>query len=60
MVSSGLQEKGSLLNFRGGIRRPAEMSWLSPVQWAKWTWSAVTGGAGDDGQLGAKDEGEDK
>uniref|UniRef100_A0A3Q3JRD2 Transforming acidic coiled-coil-containing protein C-terminal domain-containing protein n=1 Tax=Monopterus albus TaxID=43700 RepID=A0A3Q3JRD2_MONAL len=26
------------------------MSWLSPVQWAKWTWSAVTGGAGDDGQ----------
>lgn len=30
------------------------MSWLSPVQWAKWTWSAVTGGAGDE----AKDEGE--
>ncbi|KAM7391870.1 hypothetical protein PAMP_022521 [Pampus punctatissimus] len=26
------------------------MSWLSPVQWAKWTWSAVTGGAGEDGQ----------
>ncbi|XP_017269414.1 transforming acidic coiled-coil-containing protein 1 isoform X3 [Kryptolebias marmoratus] len=26
------------------------MSWLSPVQWAKWTWSAVTGGSGDDGQ----------
>nr|XP_057927542.1 transforming acidic coiled-coil-containing protein 1-like isoform X2 [Doryrhamphus excisus] len=26
------------------------MSWLSPVQWAKWTWSAVTGVAGDDGQ----------
>ncbi|XP_057688125.1 transforming acidic coiled-coil-containing protein 1-like isoform X1 [Corythoichthys intestinalis] len=25
------------------------MSWLSPVQWAKWTWSAVTGGSGDDG-----------
>ncbi|XP_077570861.1 transforming acidic coiled-coil-containing protein 1-like isoform X1 [Stigmatopora nigra] len=24
------------------------MSWLSPVQWAKWTWSAVTGGSGDD------------
>ncbi|KAM9810930.1 transforming acidic coiled-coil-containing protein 1-like [Neosynchiropus ocellatus] len=21
------------------------MSWLSPVQWAKWTWSAVTGAA---------------
>uniref|UniRef100_A0ACB8EXE4 Uncharacterized protein n=1 Tax=Sphaerodactylus townsendi TaxID=933632 RepID=A0ACB8EXE4_9SAUR len=21
-------------------------SWLSPVQWAKWTWSAVRGGAG--------------
>jgi len=20
------------------------MSWLSPVQWAKWTWSAVRGG----------------
>uniref|UniRef100_A0A3P9KSX8 Transforming acidic coiled-coil-containing protein C-terminal domain-containing protein n=1 Tax=Oryzias latipes TaxID=8090 RepID=A0A3P9KSX8_ORYLA len=35
------------------------MSWLSPVQWAKWTWSAVTGGAGDDGQLRAKDERED-
>lgn len=30
------------------------MSWLSPVQWAKWTWSAVTGGAEDE----AKDEGE--
>uniref|UniRef100_A0A3Q4GDJ1 Transforming acidic coiled-coil-containing protein C-terminal domain-containing protein n=1 Tax=Neolamprologus brichardi TaxID=32507 RepID=A0A3Q4GDJ1_NEOBR len=26
------------------------MSWLSPVQWAKWTWSAVTGGSADDGQ----------
>uniref|UniRef100_A0A8D3AIA2 Transforming acidic coiled-coil-containing protein C-terminal domain-containing protein n=1 Tax=Scophthalmus maximus TaxID=52904 RepID=A0A8D3AIA2_SCOMX len=26
------------------------MSWLSPVQWAKWTWSAVTGAAGEDGQ----------
>ncbi|XP_040897638.1 transforming acidic coiled-coil-containing protein 1-like isoform X2 [Toxotes jaculatrix] len=35
------------------------MSWLSPVQWAKWTWSAVTGGAGDDGQPRAKDDGED-
>ncbi|KAM3867536.1 transforming acidic coiled-coil-containing protein 1-like [Diretmus argenteus] len=37
------------------------MSWLSPVQWAKWTWSAVTGGAGDEddgqaGQLGIKDD----
>ncbi|XP_029016857.1 transforming acidic coiled-coil-containing protein 1-like isoform X5 [Betta splendens] len=28
------------------------MSWLSPVQWAKWTWSAVTGGSGDDGPTG--------
>uniref|UniRef100_A0A667YLP4 Transforming acidic coiled-coil-containing protein C-terminal domain-containing protein n=1 Tax=Myripristis murdjan TaxID=586833 RepID=A0A667YLP4_9TELE len=28
------------------------MSWLSPVQWAKWTWSAVTGGTGDEGQAG--------
>ncbi|XP_071338917.1 transforming acidic coiled-coil-containing protein 1-like isoform X2 [Trachinotus anak] len=35
------------------------MSWLSPVQWAKWTWSAVTGGAGDDGQPRARDDGED-
>ncbi|KAG7280902.1 hypothetical protein CRUP_009188, partial [Coryphaenoides rupestris] len=25
------------------------MSWLSPVQWAKWTWSAVTGAPGDEG-----------
>ncbi|KAM8866105.1 transforming acidic coiled-coil-containing protein 1-like [Synchiropus picturatus] len=24
------------------------MSWLSPVQWAKWTWSAVTGAATND------------
>ncbi|XP_048114130.1 transforming acidic coiled-coil-containing protein 1 isoform X2 [Alosa alosa] len=23
------------------------MSWLSPVSWAKWTWSAVRGGAGE-------------
>uniref|UniRef100_A0A1A7WHC0 Transforming, acidic coiled-coil containing protein 1 n=1 Tax=Iconisemion striatum TaxID=60296 RepID=A0A1A7WHC0_9TELE len=30
------------------------MSWLSPVQWAKWTWSAVTGGTGEDGQPGGK------
>ncbi|XP_028269493.1 transforming acidic coiled-coil-containing protein 1-like isoform X2 [Parambassis ranga] len=36
------------------------MSWLSPVQWAKWTWTAVTGTAGgDDGQLMAKDNRED-
>ncbi|XP_068994484.1 transforming acidic coiled-coil-containing protein 1-like isoform X2 [Embiotoca jacksoni] len=35
------------------------MSWLSPVQWAKWTWSAVTGGAEDDGQPAAKDNRED-
>ncbi|XP_034728628.1 transforming acidic coiled-coil-containing protein 1-like isoform X2 [Etheostoma cragini] len=31
------------------------MSWLSPVQWAKWTWSAVTGGAGDEGEPRPKD-----
>ncbi|KAM6930206.1 transforming acidic coiled-coil-containing protein 1-like [Xenentodon cancila] len=31
------------------------MSWLSPVQWAKWTWSAVTGGV----ELGEKDDRED-
>uniref|UniRef100_A0A3P8NCW8 Transforming acidic coiled-coil-containing protein C-terminal domain-containing protein n=1 Tax=Astatotilapia calliptera TaxID=8154 RepID=A0A3P8NCW8_ASTCA len=35
------------------------MSWLSPVQWAKWTWSAVTGGSADDGQPAAKNNGED-
>ncbi|XP_054466524.1 transforming acidic coiled-coil-containing protein 1-like isoform X2 [Anoplopoma fimbria] len=35
------------------------MSWLSPVQWAKWTWSAVTRGAGDEGQPRSKDDGED-
>ncbi|CAG5922784.1 unnamed protein product [Menidia menidia] len=35
------------------------MSWLSPVQWAKWTWSAVTGGGGDDGQPTAKEENSD-
>lgn len=35
------------------------MSWLSPVQWAKWTWSAVTGGAGDDGQRTGREEKED-
>ncbi|KAG7490641.1 hypothetical protein JOB18_039695 [Solea senegalensis] len=31
------------------------MSWLSPVQWAKWTWSAVSGSPGEAG----KDDGED-
>ncbi|TMS03395.1 Transforming acidic coiled-coil-containing protein 1 [Larimichthys crocea] len=35
------------------------MSWLSPVQWAKWTWSAVTGGVGDEGQPRSKDDGVD-
>ncbi|XP_041643940.1 transforming acidic coiled-coil-containing protein 1-like [Cheilinus undulatus] len=35
------------------------MSWLSPVQWAKWTWSAVTGSGGEDGQPGSKEDGED-
>ncbi|XP_059193782.1 transforming acidic coiled-coil-containing protein 1-like isoform X2 [Centropristis striata] len=35
------------------------MSWLSPVQWAKWTWSAVTGAAGDEGQPGSRDDGGD-
>ncbi|XP_075889307.1 transforming acidic coiled-coil-containing protein 1-like isoform X1 [Nelusetta ayraudi] len=34
------------------------MSWLSPVQWAKWTWSAVTGVSGDDGQPEAQDHDE--
>ncbi|KAK9522700.1 hypothetical protein VZT92_019148 [Zoarces viviparus] len=34
------------------------MSWLSPVQWAKWTWSAVTGGAEDEGQPRSRDDGE--
>lgn len=24
------------------------MSWLSPVSWAKWTWTAVRGGEGED------------
>ncbi|XP_037338837.1 transforming acidic coiled-coil-containing protein 1-like isoform X1 [Pungitius pungitius] len=35
------------------------MSWLSPVQWAKWTWSAVTGAAEDEGQPRPRDDGED-
>ncbi|XP_074525984.1 transforming acidic coiled-coil-containing protein 1-like isoform X3 [Halichoeres trimaculatus] len=35
------------------------MSWLSPVQWAKWTWSAVTGSGGEnEGQDRPKDDGE--
>lgn len=25
-----------------------EMSWLSPVSWAKWTWTAVRGGEGEE------------
>lgn len=29
------------------------MSWLSPVSWAKWTWTAVRGGEGE----GEEDEG---
>ncbi|KAI3369486.1 hypothetical protein L3Q82_007700 [Scortum barcoo] len=28
------------------------MSWLSPVSWAKWTWTAVRGGEGEDGEEG--------
>ncbi|XP_052424083.1 transforming acidic coiled-coil-containing protein 1 isoform X2 [Carassius gibelio] len=34
------------------------MSWLSPVQWAKWTWSAVRGGGEEEGEtyLGMEDE----
>ncbi|XP_011613950.1 transforming acidic coiled-coil-containing protein 1 isoform X4 [Takifugu rubripes] len=32
------------------------MSWLSPVQWAKWTWSAVIGGAGDEGHPRSQDD----
>ncbi|XP_042620825.1 transforming acidic coiled-coil-containing protein 1-like isoform X1 [Cyprinus carpio] len=34
------------------------MSWLSPVQWAKWTWSAVRGGGEEEGEtdLGMYDE----
>ncbi|XP_008334963.1 transforming acidic coiled-coil-containing protein 1 [Cynoglossus semilaevis] len=31
------------------------MSWLSPVQWAKWTWITVTGSPGEEG----KNDGED-
>lgn len=27
------------------------MSWLSPVQWAKWTWSAVRGAGEEDGEM---------
>uniref|UniRef100_A0A671QA90 Transforming acidic coiled-coil-containing protein 1-like n=1 Tax=Sinocyclocheilus anshuiensis TaxID=1608454 RepID=A0A671QA90_9TELE len=34
------------------------MSWLSPVQWAKWTWSAVRGGGEEEAEidLGMDDE----
>ncbi|XP_029989478.1 transforming acidic coiled-coil-containing protein 1-like isoform X2 [Sphaeramia orbicularis] len=28
------------------------MSWLSPVSWAKWTWTAVRGGEGEEGEEG--------
>ncbi|XP_041836114.1 transforming acidic coiled-coil-containing protein 1 isoform X2 [Melanotaenia boesemani] len=28
------------------------MSWLSPVSWAKWTWTAVRGGEGDEDEEG--------
>lgn len=52
------------VTFRGGSRfktpRCGGMSWLSPVQWAKWTWSAVTGGAGDDGQPKSQDDEDNK
>lgn len=30
---------------------PRRMSWLSPVSWAKWTWTAVRGaGEGEDSE----------
>lgn len=28
------------------------MSWLSPVSWAKWTWTAVRGGEGEEDEDG--------
>lgn len=28
------------------------MSWLSPVSWAKWTWTAVRGGDGEEDEEG--------
>lgn len=28
------------------------MSWLSPVSWAKWTWTAVRGGEGEEDEEG--------
>ncbi|XP_068167849.1 transforming acidic coiled-coil-containing protein 1-like isoform X2 [Antennarius striatus] len=34
------------------------MSWLSPVQWAKWTWSAVTGASGNEGQPRSQNDGD--
>lgn len=39
------------------------MSWLSPVSWAKWTWTAVRGGEGqeqDEEGLEASEEGEQR
>lgn len=32
------------------------MSWLSPVQWAKWTWSAVRGAGEEEGEGGMKED----
>lgn len=31
------------------------MSWLSPVSWAKWTWTAVRGGEGEEDEEGQED-----
>lgn len=28
------------------------MSWLSPMSWAKWTWTAVRGGEGEEDEEG--------
>ncbi|XP_051541660.1 transforming acidic coiled-coil-containing protein 1-like isoform X2 [Myxocyprinus asiaticus] len=30
------------------------MSWLSPVQWAKWTWTAVRGGGEEEGETDSR------
>ncbi|KAK2871287.1 hypothetical protein QQF64_002446 [Cirrhinus molitorella] len=35
------------------------MSWLSPVQWAKWTWSAVRGGGEEEGETDLRMDDED-
>lgn len=39
-------------------------SWLSPVSWAKWTWTAVRGGEGEEEeegeQLGKRNEEEEE